>query len=490
MSSHHPSSPDPAAEKTSPAAAVTPPSPSTDGATSQGCRSLYVGNLDSNITEDELREVFAPLGDVQSVKIITNRAFAHGGLNYGFVEFVDHISAGRALAEIQGKELHDKELKINWAFASSINTREDTSAHFHIFVGDLSPEVNDQILQKAFMEFGNMSDARVMWDAKSGKTRGFGFVAYRDRADAERAIEAMNGQPIGSRSVRVNWANQKGSAPSAHRAKPGNTNYEIILAQTPLYNTTVYLGNLAQTTTTEHIITLLRRFGYIVSTRFQLDRGYAFIKLDTHENATAAIATLNGTLLNDRPLRCSWGKERTAGTSQTASVSGAASATHTPPPAPHLAYYTSPLSGGYPSQPYGYHGGGYAGMPHYNTAAPLAPTTGTTSPLSRPQPQHAHPYPQYPPYPSQQSPQPQVGWNMAYGNAYPPPYPMYYGYDAQPGGSVPAPHYPTSSHDSGNGNARGMAAGSPPLNYAEAPGDHASQPYYSHPDEAVHNMDK
>lgn len=54
------------------------------------------------------------------------------------------------------------------------------------------------------------SDAHVMWDQISGKSRGFGFVVFKEKADAETALGAMNGQWLGSRAIRCNWANQKG----------------------------------------------------------------------------------------------------------------------------------------------------------------------------------------------------------------------------------------------------------------------------------------
>lgn len=50
-------------------------------------------------------------------------------------------------------------------------SHQDTQGHFHVFVGDLSPEVNDEVLQKAFGAFGTLSDARVMWDMSSGELR-------------------------------------------------------------------------------------------------------------------------------------------------------------------------------------------------------------------------------------------------------------------------------------------------------------------------------
>ncbi len=51
-----------------------------------------------------------------------------------------------------------------------------------------------------------------MWDSTSGKSRGYGFVAFRDRSDADQCIETMNGRLLGNRAIRCNWANQKVSS--------------------------------------------------------------------------------------------------------------------------------------------------------------------------------------------------------------------------------------------------------------------------------------
>lgn len=85
----------------------------------------------------------------------------------------------------------------------------DVDGKHSVFVGDLSPEVTDDILQRAFVAFGTLSDARIMFDTATGKSRGYGFLAFRDKNDAEQAIATMNGEWLGNRAIRVNWANSK-----------------------------------------------------------------------------------------------------------------------------------------------------------------------------------------------------------------------------------------------------------------------------------------
>lgn len=125
-----------------------------------------------------------------------------------FVEYHELRSAEVALATLNGRTIFDCEIRCNWANQNQAN-KEDLTNHCHLFVGDLSPEVTDDILTKAFAAFGSLSDARIMWDMNSGKSRGYGFLAFRDKTDAEQAVAAMNGEWLGSRAIRVNWANQK-----------------------------------------------------------------------------------------------------------------------------------------------------------------------------------------------------------------------------------------------------------------------------------------
>jgi len=51
-------------------------------------------------------------------------------------------------------------------------------SQFQIFVGDLASDVNDKMLLDAFFPFG-CTDARVMWDHNTGRTKGYGFVAFK-----------------------------------------------------------------------------------------------------------------------------------------------------------------------------------------------------------------------------------------------------------------------------------------------------------------------
>ncbi|NKC14145.1 MAG: RNA-binding protein [Gammaproteobacteria bacterium] len=77
-----------------------------------------------------------------------------------------------------------------------------------IYVGNLSWGTTDEELEQTFASFGTVHSAAVIKDRETGRSRGFGFVEM-DAADADRAIEEMNGKEMGSRPLRVNEANER-----------------------------------------------------------------------------------------------------------------------------------------------------------------------------------------------------------------------------------------------------------------------------------------
>lgn len=84
--------------------------------------------------------------------------------------------------------------------------------HFRIFVGDLAGEVSDDALLQAFSKYRSVQKARNVRDRKSGKSRGYGFVSFKDPDDFVRALREMNGKYIGSRPIKLRKANADVSA--------------------------------------------------------------------------------------------------------------------------------------------------------------------------------------------------------------------------------------------------------------------------------------
>jgi RNA recognition motif-containing protein len=75
-----------------------------------------------------------------------------------------------------------------------------------IFVGNLSYSTRDEDLRAAFAAFGEVSEAVVITDRETQRSRGFGFVEMADGEAAKNAISSLNGQEIGGRAVTVSEA--------------------------------------------------------------------------------------------------------------------------------------------------------------------------------------------------------------------------------------------------------------------------------------------
>ncbi len=82
-----------------------------------------------------------------------------------------------------------------------------------LYVGNLAYSVRDDSLLQAFSQFGNVSSAKVMMDRETGRSKGFGFVEMGSDAEAQSAINGMNGQPIDGRAVVVNEARPREERP-------------------------------------------------------------------------------------------------------------------------------------------------------------------------------------------------------------------------------------------------------------------------------------
>jgi len=71
-----------------------------------------------------------------------------------------------------------------------------TADDFRLFCGDLGNEVTDDTLARAFNKYPSFQKAKVIRDKRSNKTKGFGFVSFKDPNDFTRAMREMNGKNL------------------------------------------------------------------------------------------------------------------------------------------------------------------------------------------------------------------------------------------------------------------------------------------------------
>ena len=83
----------------------------------------------------------------------------------------------------------------------------------NIYVGNLSYDLAEEELRQLFEEFGSISSCTIIKDGYTGKSKGFGFVEMDDDAQADSAIEALNGKSVKGRMLRVNQARPRTERP-------------------------------------------------------------------------------------------------------------------------------------------------------------------------------------------------------------------------------------------------------------------------------------
>lgn len=80
-----------------------------------------------------------------------------------------------------------------------------------LFVGSLSWDTKDEGLRAAFEKFGTITEAKVISDRETGKSRGFGFVTFTDDASAEKAKAGMDGVTLDGRAIKVDYPRERES---------------------------------------------------------------------------------------------------------------------------------------------------------------------------------------------------------------------------------------------------------------------------------------
>ncbi|CAF2113994.1 unnamed protein product [Rotaria magnacalcarata] len=305
-------------------------SPFEDNANS---RTLYVGNLDPSVSEDLLMALFSQMGTCRNCKIIHEP----NSDPYAFIEFAEHQPAANALLAMNKRLVVGREIKVNWATTSAGTTSKiDTSKHFHIFVGDLAPEIDQNTLREAFSPFGEISEIKIAKFTDTQKPKGYCFISFANQSDAETAITSMNGQWLGTRKIRANWATRKGpnnEPTTATRSRDSNTSqygqelstskldFNEVWNRTSDTNTTVYFGNCGDVNE-DLVRSCFERYGPITEIRVFKEKGYAFVRFAKKDNACQAICHIHGSNVHGYAVKCGWGRDESTNTSNNVSNYG------------------------------------------------------------------------------------------------------------------------------------------------------------------------
>jgi len=238
--------------------------------------SLYVGDLDANVSDAKLYEVFNNIGQVSSIRILRD-VHTKRSLGYAYVNFHRAEDAERAIEILNYTKIGESNCRIMW---SNRNPELRRSGKGNVFIKNLDKKIANDYLRDTFSRFGTILSCKVSTDGK-GASRGYGFVHFQDESSAAKCIADVNGKQIGSSIVSVATF--------------------ISRRDRVTQFTNVYVKNLPLSCTEEQMVKLFSQFGQITSRKLNNNpdssrkTNFGFVNFATMEQASAAISALDGT---------------------------------------------------------------------------------------------------------------------------------------------------------------------------------------------------
>ncbi|KAK9467531.1 hypothetical protein V1512DRAFT_223747 [Lipomyces arxii] len=180
---------------------------------------VYVKNVDTEVTDDQFRALFEKFGPITSVSLSRDDEGKSRG--FGFVNFVNHEDADRAVddlneSDVNGRKLyvgraqkkHEREEELRRQYETARLEKMSKYQGVNLYVKNLEDDVDDDKLREEFSEHGTITSAKVMRD-EVGKSKGFGFVCFSSPDEATKAVTEMNQRMINGKPLYVALAQRK-----------------------------------------------------------------------------------------------------------------------------------------------------------------------------------------------------------------------------------------------------------------------------------------
>lgn len=263
-----------------------------------GVGNIYIKNLDTAIDNAALYATFSDFGHILSCKVEVDENGVSKG--FGYVHYETQEEAEQAISKVNGMLMNDKQVFVGpFKPRKERNTEENKHRFTNVFIKNLDAGVSQDALTKKFAEFGKVTSCVIMPNDK-GESKGFGFVNFEKPEDAQKAVEALNGNVINGKPIYVGRAQKKHEREQELRTQR--------LEQLQKYQgINVYIKNLDDTIDDDRLRQEFSKFGTITSARVMRDdksnsKGFGFVCFTNPEEATRAVTEMNGVLLVSKPL--------------------------------------------------------------------------------------------------------------------------------------------------------------------------------------------
>lgn len=223
---------------------------------------VYVKNINPESTDEEFRELFAKYGDITSSSLARDQETGKNR-GFGFVNFVSHEAAAKAVDELNGNDFkgqdlyvgraqkkHEREEELRRSYEAARQEKAQKYQGVNLYVKNLADDIDDEKLRSMFSDYGPITSAKVMRDTvvesdgeekedkdkenqkeveestgsseesgeqksdkkgekKFGKSKGFGFVCFSNPDDATKAVADMNQRMVNGKPLYVALAQRK-----------------------------------------------------------------------------------------------------------------------------------------------------------------------------------------------------------------------------------------------------------------------------------------
>lgn len=270
-------------------------------------RSIHIENLHPDVDAANLCSKFKKFGKILLASIEFDEHFT--SKCKGHVLFANPISVKEVLADMDGVKIMEKPMVIRKAHSESKFGCGDKKQN-KIFIKNFDPEWDECDLMKLFERFGEIEDVQI--PKANGKSNGYGSITFKERSSAKQAIEEMNDEFMGDKTLKVELYLPKSLREDL---QANSLNYAKDLLDKTTQRNNLHVKNLPKNIDDVHFQKLFEKFGPVTSVKVARDeagvsKGFGFVAFKSEKNAEIALFRMNGYTWNSHVLEVNFNQSK------------------------------------------------------------------------------------------------------------------------------------------------------------------------------------